>query len=396
MKEIILIKNGELALKGLNRRSFEDVLIKNIKAQLQGCGSFSVTRAQSTITLSPTSDDFDIVKAESALKKVFGIAAYTKAAAVEKDIKVILDTAPKYLKDVLEKAKTFKVEAKRSDKRFPLTSPEICYEVGGKLLSVFHHLKVDVHNPDVVVTVEIRDEYAYIHTNQLKGAGGMPVGTSGRAAILISGGIDSPVAAYMLAKRGVKLMAVHFASPPYTSPRAERKVKRLLSKVAAYSGEIKLYVVPFTKIQTEISEKCPEEYFTLIMRRFMMKISEKLAYRNNALALITGESLGQVASQTMPAIVSTDSVIDIPVFRPLIGMDKYEITKISREIDTFNISIEPYEDCCTVFTPKHPRTNPKLDAVKKAESALDFDALVIEAVEGAEKEYITHLSYEED
>ena len=223
----------------------------------------------------------------------------------------------------------------------------------------------------------------------------MPVGTSGRAAILISGGIDSPVAAYMLAKRGVKLMAVHFASPPYTSPRAERKVKRLLSKVAAFSGEIKLYVVPFTKIQTEISEKCPEEYFTLIMRRFMMKISESLAKQNNALALITGESLGQVASQTLPAIVSTDSVIDIPVFRPLIGMDKYEITKISREIDTFNISIEPFEDCCTVFTPKHPRTNPKLDAVKKAESALDFDALVKEAVQGAETEYITHLSYED-
>lgn len=396
MKEIILIKNGELALKGLNRRSFEDVLIKNIKAQLQGCGSFSVTRAQSTITLFPNDESFDIIKAENALKKVFGIAAYTKAAAVEKDIKVILDITPNYLKEDLENAKTFKVEAKRSDKRFELTSPQICYEVGGAILSRFHHLKVDVHNPDVIVTVEIRDEFAYIHTNQKKGAGGMPVGTSGRAAILISGGIDSPVAAYMLAKRGVKLMAVHFASPPYTSPRAERKVKRLLSKVAGFSGEIKLYVVPFTKIQTEISEKCPEEYFTLIMRRFMMKISEKLANKNNALALITGESLGQVASQTLPAIVSTDSVIDIPVFRPLIGMDKYEITKISRDIDTFNISIEPYEDCCTVFTPKHPRTNPKLDAVKKAEESLDFDALVLEAVNGAEVEYITHLSYEED
>lgn len=395
MKEIILIKNGELALKGLNRRSFEDVLIKNIKGQLAGCGSFSVTRAQSTITLLPNDESFDIIKAEAALKKVFGIAAYTKAAAVEKDIKVILETTPVYLNDALKNAETFKVEAKRSDKHFPLTSPEICMEVGGAILSKFHHLKVDVHNPEITVTVEIRDEFAYIHTNQIKGAGGMPVGTSGRAAILISGGIDSPVAAYMLAKRGVKLMAVHFASPPYTSPRAERKVKRLLSKVAAYSGEIKLYVVPFTKIQTEISEKCPEEYFTLIMRRFMMKISENLAKQNSALALITGESLGQVASQTLPAIVSTDSVIDIPVFRPLIGMDKYEITKISREIDTFNISIEPFEDCCTVFTPKHPRTNPKLDAVKKAESALDFDSLVKEAVLGAEVEYITHLSYED-
>ena len=395
MKEIILIKNGELALKGLNRRTFEDVLIKNIKAQLKHAGSFSVSRAQSTITLLPNDESFDVLKAEQALKKVFGIAAYTKAAAVEKDINVILNTVPIYLKDALLNAKTFKVEAKRSDKKFPLTSPQICNEVGGKILSCFKNIKVDVHNPQVTVVIEIRDEFAYIHTNQIKGAGGMPVGTSGKAAILISGGIDSPVAAYMMAKRGVKLMAVHFASPPYTSPRAERKVKKLLSKVASFSGEIKLYIVPFTKIQTEISEKCQEEYFTLIMRRFMMKISEKIAKQNNALALITGESLGQVASQTMPAIVSTDSVITTPVFRPLIGMDKYEITKISRDIDTFETSIEPYEDCCTVFTPKHPRTNPKLDAVLKAESKLDFDELVNEAAELSQVEYINHLSYED-
>ena len=393
MKEIILIKNGELALKGLNRRNFEDVLIKNINTQLKNCGGFSVLRAQSTITIIPN-DDFLIDKAEKALKKVFGIAAYTKAAAVEKDMSVILETAAAYLQNTLKNAKTFKVEPKRSDKKFSFKSPEICAEVGGKLLSTFTNLKVDVHNPEVTVMVEIRDDFAYIHTNQIKGAGGMPVGTSGKAAVLISGGIDSPVASYMMAKRGVKLMAIHFASPPYTSLRAELKVKKLLSKVAAFSGDIKLFIVPFTEIQTKISEQCPEEYFTLIMRRFMMKISEEIAKKENALALITGESLGQVASQTLPAIVSTDSVISIPVFRPLIGMDKGEITKISRDIDTFDISIEPYEDCCTVFTPKHPRTNPKLDAVKKAEENLNSAKLIEKAIIDTKYEYINAFSFD--
>ena len=382
MKEIILIKNGELALKGLNRMTFEDILIKNIKNSLKSLGAIEVTRAQSTIIITPREDDFPFNKALSAIEKVFGIAAFCRAAVCEKNIDDILSKAVKYLEEPLKKVKTFKVEAKRSDKKFPLTSPEISRLVGGELLKHYHHLKVDVHSPDIVVTVEVRDFVAYIRAGQIHGAGGMPVGTGGRASILISGGIDSPVAAWMMAKRGIKLNAIHFASPPYTSLRAEQKVKKLLSKVAKYSGPIPVGVVPFTEIQEAISQNCPEEYFTIIMRRMMMRISEILARKSGSLALITGESVGQVASQTLPALVTTDAVVNLPVFRPLIGMDKDEIIIISRKIDTFETSIEPYEDCCTVFTPKHPRTNPKLEAVEKAEAAFDFDEMIERAVEG--------------
>ncbi len=382
MKEIILIKNGELALKGLNRMTFEDILIKNIKNSLRSLGAIDVTRAQSTIIITPRDDDFPFNKALLAIEKVFGIAAFCRAAVCEKDINDILSKAAQYLEEPLKKVKTFKVEAKRSDKKFPLTSPEISRLVGGELLKHYHHLKVDVHNPDIVVTVEVRDFGAYIRAGQIHGAGGMPVGTGGRASILISGGIDSPVAAWMMAKRGIKLNAIHFASPPYTSLRAEQKVKKLLSKVAKYSGPIPVGVVPFTEIQEAISENCPEEYFTIIMRRMMMRISERLARKSGSLALITGESVGQVASQTLPALVTTDAVVNLPVFRPLIGMDKDEIILISRKIDTFETSIEPYEDCCTVFTPKHPRTNPKLEAVEKVEASFDFNEMIERAVEG--------------
>ena len=382
MKEIILIKNGELALKGLNRMTFEDVLIKNIKASLKNLGAVEIKRAQSTIVITPKDDDFPFQKALASIEKVFGIAAFCRAAVCEKDIDNILKTAVEYLKDPLSKVKTFKVEAKRSDKKFPLTSPEISMALGGELLKNYSHLSVDVHNPDLVVTVEVRDFAAYVRAGQLHGAGGMPVGTGGRASILISGGIDSPVAAWMMAKRGIKLNAIHFASPPYTSQRAEQKVKKLLSKVAKYSGAIPVGVVPFTEIQEAIKDNCPEEYFTLIMRRMMMRISEMLARKSGSMALITGESVGQVASQTLPALVTTDAVVNIPVFRPLIGMDKDEIILISRKIDTFETSIEPFEDCCTVFTPKHPRTNPKLEAVEKAESAFDFEPMLERAVAG--------------
>ena len=392
MNEIILIKNGELALKGLNRQTFEDILIKNIRKNLAGCGEFSVRRAQSTIYIEPKSDDYNFDTALEVMKSIFGIAAFSRALSVEKDMNTILSAAPEYLKDVLKNAKTFKVEAKRSDKKFPLTSPEISRELGGKLLSAFPHLKVDVHNPDEVIMVEIRDYAAYIHGAQIKGAGGMPVGSGGRAGILISGGIDSPVAAYMMAKRGLELNAIHFASPPYTSPRAELKVKELLKKVSNYSGMIRLGIVPFTEIQELIGEHCPEEYFTLIMRRFMMRISEKIARNRNCLALITGESVGQVASQTLPALAVTDSVVNMPVLRPVIGMDKDEIIDISRKIDTFKISIEPYEDCCTVFTPKHPKTRPTIQAVEEAESALDIETLVDKAVEGTEYIYIDRFT----
>lgn len=386
MKEIILVKNGELALKGLNRSSFEEILIKNMKRRLNDLGSFEFTKSQSTIMVDPLDDDIDLDDAVDIVSRVFGIAALSRACVCEKDFEDIKTTALSYLKDELEDAKTFKVEAKRSDKKFPMKSPEICRELGGFLLSKFRNLSVDVHNPDITVTVEVRDKYAFVRGNNIKGAGGMPTGTSGRAGILISGGIDSPVAAYMMAKRGIELCAIHFASPPYTSELAEMKVMELLKKVARYSGVITTYVVPFTKIQEAIRDLCPEEYFTIIMRRIMMMISEKLAVHQNCSALITGESVGQVASQTMYALACTDCAVNMPVFRPCIGMDKEEIIAISRKIDTFQTSIQPYEDCCTVFTPKHPKTKPHLDDVIKAEANIEnLEELMNEAIQNVKK-----------
>lgn len=386
MREIVLIKNGELALKGLNRNSFEDKLIKNMKSHLADLGKFEFTKSQSTIMVEAQSEETDLDLAVERISKVFGIAALSRACVCEKDFDTIRNAAVQYLEEQLEDAATFKVEAKRSDKKFPMKSPEICREAGGYILSKFNHLKVDVHNPDIIVTIEIRDKYAFIHGNSIKGAGGMPTGTSGRAAILISGGIDSPVAAYMMAKRGIELCAVHFASPPYTSELAEMKVMELLKKVAKYSGTITTYVVPFTKIQEKIRDLCPEEYFTIIMRRIMMEISEKIAANQNCSALITGESVGQVASQTIYALACTDCVVEMPVFRPCIGMDKEEIIKISRKIDTFETSIQPYEDCCTVFTPKHPKTRPHVEDVAKAQNKItDLDELVEEAIKNAKK-----------
>ncbi len=383
MKEIILIKNGELALKGLNRRTFEDMLVKNMRRRLEGVGKFKFTVAQSTIVAEPEDENVDFDEAVERIGKIFGIAGFSRAAAVEKDMDTILKSAEEYLAPQLLTVRSFKVEAKRSDKKFPLKSPEICRETGGYLLRKFPHLEVDVHNPDIVVTVEVRDSNAYIHGKQIKGAGGMPTGSAGRAALLISGGIDSPVAGYMMAKRGLELMAVHFASPPYTSERAEQKVHSLLKQVSKYSGRIALFVVPFTKTQELIKDNCPEEIFTVIMRRMMMRVAQKIAAKEHAGALITGESVGQVASQTMQAIACTDSVCDIPVFRPLIGMDKDEVVAISRKIETFDISILPYEDCCTVFTPKHPRTRPTIEYVEECEKALEVDKLVEEAAENA-------------
>ncbi len=385
MKEIILIKNGELALKGLNRNVFEDALVRNLRQKLSPLGEIEIKKAQSTIYLEPKDENFDFEEALLRTSKVFGIAAFSRAAVCEKNMDAILKCAPEYLADTMKKIKTFKVEAKRADKRFPLTSPEISAEVGGALLSAFPHLRVDVHNPDEIITVEIRDYAAYIRAGQLHGAGGLPVGTAGQAAILISGGIDSPVAAWMMAKRGLRLNAIHFASPPYTSARAEQKVRTLLSKVAEYSGAINLAIVPFTEIQEKIAEDCPEEYFTLIMRRMMMRIAEKVAAHKHCGALITGESLGQVASQTLLALGCTDIVTDMPVLRPLIGSDKEEIISISRKIDTFETSCLPYEDCCTVFTPKHPKTKPTVELCEIAEKKLDIDTLVERAI--AEVEY---------
>lgn len=381
MKEIILIKDGEIALKGLNRRTFEDVLMKNIRWRIAPLGSFEIRSAQSTIYVRPLSDGIDLDEAVDRVSKVFGIACFSRACVAEKNMDSIKAAAAEYLREELEAASSFKVNAKRSDKSFPLNSPAICCELGEYLLDRFPHLHVDVHEPDVTVTVEVRDFGAYVRGGVIPGAGGIPVGTGGKAAILISGGIDSPVAAYMMAKRGIELTAIHFASPPYTSERAEEKVRNLLRQVSAYSGRIVMHTVPFTHIQEEIRKHCPEELFTIIMRRMMMSISQRIAEQQGCGALITGESLGQVASQTMQAIACTDAASTMPVFRPLIGMDKEEIIVISRKIDTFDISIQPYEDCCTVFTPKHPRTKPVLRFVEQAQSAMDCEALIEEAIQ---------------
>lgn len=396
MNELILIKLGEIALKGLNRKNFEAALVKNIKHRIAPLGGFSVKTAQSTIYVTPANEYSDMDEAEERIKTVFGIAAYSRAARADKDLEDIEKTAAEYLSEELSDCRTFKVEAKRSDKKFPLKSPEICREVGGYLLERFPNLSVDVHSPDITVNVEIRDFGAYVHGQAKRGAGGIPVGTGGKAAILISGGIDSPVAAYMMAKRGVELTAVHFASPPYTSERAEQKVKKLLEIVSRYSGRMTMYTVPFTEIQEQIQKNCPEELFTIIMRRFMMEIAQKVAEQNDCAALITGESLGQVASQTIHAIACTDEACSMPVFRPLIGMDKEEIISISRKIDTFETSIEPYEDCCTVFTPKHPRTRPIFKYVKQAQDELDTQALVNRALENLKVTKIGYDLYKEN
>ena len=388
MKEIILLKNGEIVLKGLNKRSFEDVLVRNIRHRIKKLGSFKVYTAQSAIYVEPLEDDLDLDAAADKLGKVFGVAALSRACVCEKDMEDIRRQAVVYLKDELSGAKTFKVEAKRADKTFPLKSPEICTDLGGFLLDAFPRLTVDVHNPDVTVTVEVRDFAAYVRGQSLPGAGGMPTGTAAKCAVLLSGGIDSPVAAYMMAKRGVPLLGIHFASPPYTSVWAEQKVVDLLKKVTEYCGRTELLVVPFTKIQEEISKTCSEELFTIIMRRFMMKISQRLAEEREALALVTGESVAQVASQTVQALSCTDEAVSMPVFRPVIGMDKDEIVTIARKIDTFDISIRPYEDCCTVFTPKHPRTKPVLEYVKREEEKLDAEALIAEACANVKSTWI--------
>ncbi|HHX57847.1 MAG TPA: tRNA 4-thiouridine(8) synthase ThiI, partial [Clostridiales bacterium] len=290
-----------------------------------------------------------------------------------------------YLGDELAYARTFKVEAKRADKRFPMKTPEICRELGSEILEKYPHLKVDVKSPEITVTVEIRDTNAYIHSQKESGAGGLPVGTSGRAMLLLSGGIDSPVAGYMMAKRGIVVSAIHFISPPYTSERAKIKVEQLCEKITDYCGDIDFYCVPFTEIQESIRKDCPEEYFTIIMRRLMMEISQRIAEQDGSMALITGESVGQVASQTLDAIVCTDAVCRMPVFRPVIGMDKTEIVNISRKIDTFEISIQPYEDCCTVFTPKHPKVRPTLEEIETAQNKVNFEEMVTKSIEDTQK-----------
>lgn len=380
IKEILLCKYGEIVLKGANRRYFEDMLCKELKYRATFHGNFNITRSQSTIYIEPADDDADIDGMFDAAMKTFGIIAVSRAAECEKNMESIFKMAKEYIPGFMSGAKTFKVESRRSDKTFPLGSLEISCEVGGAILDACPWLSVDVHDPDIEVRVEIREFAAYIHAGQFKGAGGMPVGTNGKGLLLLSGGIDSPVAGYMMAKRGVKLEAVHFESFPYTSELAREKVISLARILATYAGSIVVHVVSLTHIQEELVKHCNEDYFTLLLRRYMMTIAEKIANERECGALITGESVGQVASQTMQAIAVTDNAVDMPVFRPCIGMDKEEIVQISRRIDTYDTSIMPYEDCCTVFTPKHPKTRPELEKVLEEERKLDFDALVDEAL----------------
>ncbi len=384
MKRIILVRYGEIILKGYNRPLFEDALIRNIRSAIKDEGEVKITKAQATIYIEPIDNDTQTDAIVEKLKKVFGIVSIVIAYRTEKSIDGAFEEIQTVFDSVLKNAKTFKVEAKRADKKFPLKSPEICMEIGGRILSKYHNLKVDVHNPEVTVHVEMREEYCYVHTGREKGIGGMPTGTNGKALLLLSGGIDSPVAGYMIGKRGVALEAIHFFSYPYTSDRAKDKVMKLAEIIGGYTGGLKVHIVPFTDIQLAIRDKCPEEHLTLVMRRFMMQISQKIAKKRGCQALVTGESIGQVASQTMSALAVTDDAVDMPVFRPLIGMDKEEIVEISRRIDTFETSILPYEDCCTVFTPKHPSTKPKIEKVVLSQNLLEWEKMVDEAVDGTE------------
>ena len=379
MKEVLLCKYGEIVLKGANRSYFEDMLCKELRKRAKKCGNFEVLRAQSTVYIEPQDDFCDMDAMLCEAQKVFGIVAIARAYVCDKSLEAISEAAREFIAPEIRNYRTFKVEAKRSDKRFPLDSMDLSREIGGVLLSANPRVKVDVRNPEIIVKVEVRERAAYIYAGHHKGAGGMPVGTNGKGLLLLSGGIDSPVAGYMMAKRGVKLEAVHFESFPYTSERALQKVLDLAKIVSDYSGDIYVHIISLTHIQEELVKHCDEDYFTLLLRRYMVALSNKVAEKYDCGALITGESVGQVASQTMQAIGVTDAVAEIPVFRPCIGMDKEEIVQISRKIGTFETSILPYEDCCTVFTPKHPKTKPELDKVIAEESKLPFDELVEEA-----------------
>ena len=385
MQEILLLKLGEVVLKGLNRNVFEDKLVSNVSRRIRPYGRFQIYTRQSTIYVEPKEDGCDMDGAYRACTQVFGVAAVARALPCEKTVEAIVDTAKTYLAGEFAKARTFKVESKRADKRYPLNSIQLSQAVGGELNELFPQVAVDVHHPDLTVFVEIREKAAYVHGPAMEGAGGLPVGMGGKAVSLLSGGIDSPVSSWMMARRGMWLEMVHFESPPYTSQMAQDKVLELAKELTPWCGQLMVHIVPFTEIQEEIRRKCPEEYFTLIMRRFMMRLAQAVARRVKAGALITGESLGQVASQTMLALGVTESVTELPVLRPLIGMDKVEIIRMSRRIGTYDTSILPYEDCCTVFTPRHPCTRPVLEDVAAAEAALDVDALIEKSLAGIKR-----------
>ena len=385
MHEIILMKLGELVLKGLNRRSFEDKLMANARRRLKPFGEFRVYTKQSTLYVEPKGEGCDLEGAWQAMTRLFGVVGLSRARACAKDKDALLETAKTYLDDKLRAARTFKVESKRADKSFPMTSIQLSQYVGGELHEAYPHLQVDVHHPELTVYLEVRDYAAYVHADPEPGAGGLPVGIGGRAVSLLSGGIDSPVASWMIAKRGIALEMVHFFSYPYTSQAAKDKVLELARLLTPWCGSLTVHVVPFTALQEELRRSCPEELFTILMRRFMMRIAQRVAQRIGAGALVTGESLGQVASQTMDAMRCTGQVCSLPILRPVVGMDKEEIVRIARKIGTFETSILPYEDCCTVFTPRHPRLRPLPGEVEAAEAKLDAEGLVNAAVDGIER-----------
>ena len=385
MNEIFLLKLGEIVLKGANKRQFENKLRQNVRRRMKAFGEFDVYLMQSTLYVQPMNEEADVDGAWEACRSIFGVVSLCRCRPCEKDLDAIFNAIEEYLGDDLDCAKSFKVESKRSDKRFPMTSIQLSQAIGGRLAEAHPHVEVDVHHPDYTVFVEVRDLAAYVHGPAEPGAGGLPTGVGGRAMCLLSGGIDSPVTAWMMAKRGMEIESVHFFSYPYTSQLAKDKVIELARLVTRYSGRMTVNVVSFTQIQEAIRDNCPEEFFTLIMRRFMMEISMRIGKQHGCGALITGENLGQVASQTMEAMTVTGAVVDIPVFMPLIGMDKEEIVTISRKIGTFDTSVLPYEDCCTVFTPKHPKTKPTIAQLVEAEKKLDREALIQQALDTVEK-----------
>jgi thiamine biosynthesis protein ThiI len=393
VKEIFLLKLGEIVLKGANKRQFESKLRQNVRRRMKLYGNFDVYLMQSTLYVEPMDEECDVDGAWEACRSIFGVVSLCRCRPCEKNLDAIFEAVENYLGDDLDCAESFKVESKRSDKRFPLTSIQLSQEIGGRIAEAHPSCRVDVRHPAYTVFVEVRDLAAYVHGPAEAGAGGLPTGVGGRAMCLLSGGIDSPVAAYMIAKRGVEIECVHFFSYPYTSQLAKDKVIELARLVTKYSGKMTVNVVSFTEIQEAIRDNCAEEFFTLIMRRFMMEISQRIAKHDGCGALITGENLGQVASQTMEAMAVTGAVVDIPIFMPLVGMDKEEIVTIARKIGTLDTSILPYEDCCTVFTPKHPKTKPTLSQLINAEKALDRESLIQRALDSVEK---IKVSYHDD
>jgi thiamine biosynthesis protein ThiI len=379
IQEVILCKFGEVVLKGANRQTFESQLIKELRRRASPHGVFKIYFKQSIVYIEPLDELCDMDGMYESAKKVFGIVGVNRAAVCEKNMDSIMEMARAYLPEKLAGKRTFKVDAKRSDKRFPLKSPEISRQIGGVILSTVRGIKVDVHNPDVTVTVEVRDDHAYIRAGQEPGAGGLPLRSAGRGLLLLSGGIDSPVAGCMMAKRGLEIEALHFESFPYTSERAKEKVMQLAQEMCEFCSKIHVHVISLTHIQEELRDNCQEDYFTILLRIFMMRLSERCAREYKCHALITGESLGQVASQTLKAIEVTDSVVNLPVFRPCIGLDKNEIIIQARHYGTFDTSILPFEDCCTVFTPKHPKTQPKIEDVMRELEKIDVEGLLDEA-----------------